>query len=107
MYLVTCPDCGDQTLPTTAVRARYCVDDRTWSYWFTCPSCAKRTAGQVTDERTVDALASTATYIEDWHRPAELVEPRPDGPAFCHADLTALAEMLDDPEWPRFLENAR
>jgi hypothetical protein len=95
--VVKCPDCGELRVPPSQVTVRNCLDDGTWSYRFTCPSCNGRTVGRSVESALMNAIGAGA-HLEEWTLPAELLE-RPDGPPFTVVDVLELHLVMLEPGW--------
>ncbi|CAN5801076.1 hypothetical protein BH23ACT1_BH23ACT1_14600 [soil metagenome] len=93
----TCPECGDIELPSTEVKARVCVDDRSGSYAFRCPMCTKATAKPV-EARVIQLLVGVGSPLTMWRRPAELTEAHR-GPAVTHDELMTFHQLLETDDW--------
>jgi hypothetical protein len=101
---VQCPDCSVVRVPADQVTLRNCVDDGRWDYWFLCPQCGRRSAGESTSWLAVEAFAAGAA-LEVWHLPDELREPH-DGPILSLVDLVELHPALSEPNWYEALVSA-
>jgi predicted RNA-binding Zn-ribbon protein involved in translation (DUF1610 family) len=94
----SCPECGDVELTTADMTVRVCADDQRGSYAFRCPSCAMAVTKSA-EPRIVDLLVSSGVPMQTWTLPLELSEPRPIGDPFCHDDLLAFHELLEQEGW--------
>ncbi len=99
----SCGDCGDVELTTADVHVRVCTIDNQGSYLFRCPSC-RMTVVKAAEPRTIDLLVASGVSYETWNPPAELREPRGDGPVISHDDLIDFHALLDDDDrfWDEF-----
>lgn len=94
----TCSDCGDVELGTRDLLVRLCEDTESGTYVFRCPCCANPVV-RPADRSTIDVLVSSGCKLEVWNMPAELLELRPPGKAFCYDDLIDFHEILDGGAW--------
>ena len=95
--VVKCPDCGETRVAPDEVTLRRCLDDETWSYRFTCPSCRRPTLASTQVAAALGAVAA-GSRLEAWQLPAELFEPHA-GPPLTAADERELRELLQTPDW--------
>jgi hypothetical protein len=95
--VVKCPDCGELRVSPREVTVRNCVDNGTWSYRFTCPSCHGRTVGKSVEIALLNAVGAGAN-LEEWTLPTELLE-RPDGAPFTLVDVLELHLAMLEPDW--------
>ena len=93
-----CPSCGDVQLTADDLTVRVCSDDERGSYCFQCPECRGAVAKEAS-RRIVDLLVSSGVELQVWTIPAELLEARPVGDPFCHDDLLAFHELLQQDDW--------
>jgi hypothetical protein len=93
----SCPSCGDVELTIRDVTVRVSAIDARGSYAFRCPSCAIYVT-KPADERIVELLLSAGVDQEDWHVPAEMLEPR-HGSAITYDDLLDFHAQLQQPGW--------
>jgi hypothetical protein len=94
----SCPDCGDVELTTADMTVRVCSEDQQGTYAFRCPACTMAVT-KAAEPRIVDLLVSSGVELQVWSLPLELREARPAGPAFCHDDLLAFHELLQEEDW--------
>ena len=94
----SCPDCGDVELTTADMTVRVCSEDQQGTYAFRCPACTMAVT-KAAEPRIVDLLVSSGVELQVWSVPMELREARPTGPAFCHDDLLAFHELLQEDGW--------
>jgi predicted RNA-binding Zn-ribbon protein involved in translation (DUF1610 family) len=94
----SCPDCGDVELTTADMTVRVCSEDQQGTYAFRCPTCSMAVT-KAAEPRIVDLLVSSGVELQVWSLPLELREARPLGPPFCHDDLLAFHELLQEDGW--------
>jgi hypothetical protein len=68
------------------------------TYSFRCPRCTKP-ASRLADRQVVRILQDCGVQTKTWYLPQEMLEPRPDGPAFDDIDVAAFVMMLQKPHW--------
>ena len=95
--VVQCPDCDEQRVSSADVRLRECVDDETWSYRFTCPSCRRRTVSLTTRVAALGAVVA-GVLVETWRLPSERCE-LPVGEPLTLVSVLELHELLLEPDW--------
>ena len=94
----SCSDCGDVELTTQDVHVRVCEADENGTYRFRCPRC-QMVVVKPAEARTVDLLVTSGVPCTRWELPAELREPRFEGPPLTHDDLIDIHEALSDDRW--------
>jgi len=94
----SCPACGDVQLTAADVTVRLCADDDRGSYCFRCPGCAGRVVKDAS-RRVVDLLVAGGVRLDVWSLPAELSEPRREGPSFSEADVDEFGALLQSDGW--------
>ena len=94
----SCPDCGDVHLTATDVTVRVCADDDRGTYCFRCPTCTEPIVKDAS-RRVVDLLVAGGVRLDVWRLPAELGEPRYDGPSFTEDDVLDFHLMLSTDDW--------
>jgi len=95
--IVHCPDCDEVRVRPHDVTLRNCIDDDSWSYRFTCPTCGGLTVAFTDTPSVIEAFAAGAG-LERWRLPAELLETHA-GPPLTLADLFAFRRLLLAPDW--------
>ena len=95
--VVKCPDCLEARVSPDLVTLRHCLDDETWSYRFTCPTC-HLPAVSSTGDPAARAAMEAGCPIEIWHLPAELLETH-DGPPLVIGDILELHEQMLQADW--------
>lgn len=94
----SCPACGDVQLTAADVIVRVCTDDDRGSYCFRCPACGDRIVKDAS-RRVVDLLVAGGVRLDVWSLPAELTEPRREGPPLSEADVTDFRTLLRGDAW--------
>lgn len=101
--LTSCPECGRIELPLSEVTLRLCYSDRQASYAFRC-SCCKRATSLPASDAVTNVLLAAGARFETWQLPAELKEPKPNGPPITFDDILQFHERLQDDRWRDDLE---
>ncbi len=90
----TCSTCGDVELKPAELRLTVCSLPEWSTYAFDCPRChgeVKKPA----DEEVVALLVSGGVRAQQWHIPAEALEPHT-GPQLSYDALLDFALWLDE-----------
>jgi hypothetical protein len=89
----SCPVCGDVSLAPNEVRLVVCSNEA-WSYYaFTCSECTDEVR-KAADEEIIALLISGGVRAQDWHIPAEALEPHA-GEPISYDELLDFALWLD------------
>ena len=92
-----CPDCGEVTLPSSAMEVQVCAQTQEGSYTFACPVCS-HPVHRPADRRVVQILVSGGVKVRIWELPAELFETH-DGPPISWDDVLDFHALLDTDAW--------
>lgn len=94
--VINCTICKVQRISRRRIVVKYCVDNETYTYEFTCRKCLVHAFRNCTKEEA-DSLVVSGVQMVLWRLPREVVERPPiHFPAFTELDAEALAHILEN-----------